>query len=203
MSKAKQNLERVESQADARQLASLHGPVAEARQQYESAAIAVQGIERTLHSWRVSEDEIAEVRSDAAKFSTARTADDLQLIRKWSEIEVRAPLAGVVLENNLVVGKAVNTRQDLVKTCDISTLGVKVEMREEDLPILEAMDANSRHWLIRLAAQPEVPGIPGSFEVIGHLVDPQSRTVPVMGWLDNSAGSLKAGQPVAVEIALR
>ena len=95
------------------------------------------------------------------------------------------------------------TQLDLFKVGDVSTLEVLVDIFEEDLPALESLNADARHWTLHLNSEPGSPGITGSFDIIGHAVDPQRHTVSVTGWLDNSHGLLRAGQFVTAEIALK
>jgi cobalt-zinc-cadmium efflux system membrane fusion protein len=42
----------------------------------------------------------------------------------------------------------------------------------------------------------------GSFERIGNLIDSAQHTALVMGWVDNSAGRLRAGQFITAQITL-
>ncbi len=177
--------------------------LSEAERHMKAAAIAVERIERTLHSWKISEEEIHEVCIEAQRMQQAQSAGNPQLERTWAEVKVRAAFDGVVLERNISIGEVVDNRLDLFKIGDVSTLGVTIDVYEEDLPALEALGPESRHWVVRLKSEPGMRGIPGSFDVIANVVDPHRHTISVMGTLDNSQGLLRAGQFVTAEICLR
>jgi cobalt-zinc-cadmium efflux system membrane fusion protein len=176
--------------------------LSEAERHVKASMMAVERIERTLHSWKTSEDEIEEVRSEAQRAQLAQSVGNPQLERTWAEVKVRAPFDGVVLERNISVGEVVDNRLDLFKIGDVSSLGVTIDVYEEDLPALESLGPESRRWLVRLKSEPAMSGIPGSFDVIANVVDPHRHTISVTGILDNSQGLLRAGQFVTAEIRL-
>jgi len=177
--------------------------VSEAERLVKASAMAVERIERTLHSWKMSEDEIQQVRDEADRMQVANSVGNPQLERSWSEVKVRAPFDGVVLERNIIVGEVVDNRLDLFKIGDVTTLGVTVDFYEEDLPALESLGPESRRWTIRLKSEPSMSGIAGSFDVIANVVDPHRHTISVIGTLDNSHGLLRAGQFVTAEVCLK
>ena len=109
--------------------------VREARR-VESAEIALARVERTLRSWRLSEGEITELRAEAEKMIAADLSPDPDREESWARVEIRAPLAGSVLEKNIAVGDIVDTTTDLFKIADLSTLRIWAYVYEEDLPSL-------------------------------------------------------------------
>ncbi|HEX5446575.1 MAG TPA: efflux RND transporter periplasmic adaptor subunit [Pirellulales bacterium] len=181
----------------------------EAERQVEADIIQVERLERTLRSWRLTEREIEVVRQEAEKIHRvsdktrgAHVAADIAIDKSWAEVEVRSPFDGVILEKNIVAGDIVDTSLDLFKIADLSVLGVMANAYEEDLAALESLRPQDRHWSIALRAEPDAPPVHGEFELIGHIVDPNQHTAAIMGWLDNSAGRLRAGQFITALVEL-
>ncbi len=155
----------------------------------------------TLRSWRLTEGEIDDVRQEAANIhrdlNRSRAGD-----KHWAEVEVFAPFDGVVLEKNITKGDIVDTSLDLFKIADLTTLGVLANVFEEDLPALEALAPAERKWTVQLKSQPKSEGFPGTFEVIGNIVDPAQHTLAVMGYLANPKGELRVGQFITTVVDL-
>jgi cobalt-zinc-cadmium efflux system membrane fusion protein len=176
--------------------------VREAEREREADIIEVDRVERTLRSWRLTEAEINVVRAEAEKIHKGDVIADMAVDKSWAEVEVRSPFEGVVLEKNIVAGDIVDTSLDLFKIADLSVLGVMANVYEEDLPALESLPSEDRRWTVFLKSQGLAPGISGTFDLIGNIVDPNQHTAAVMGWLDNKDGRLKAGQFVTAVVDL-
>src|SRR5262249_25519588 len=121
--------------------------ILEARRNEQASAIAVAKAERTLQAWRLTEGEIAAVRQEAEHLSHGKQARDPARERTGARVEVRAPLAGTILEKNANVGGIVDTTADLFKVADLSRLTVLAHAYEEDLPALLALPRPIR-WSI-------------------------------------------------------
>lgn len=191
--------------------------IREAERRVESDEIAVARAIRTLETWRVPEEEIQALRNQAQALADARAADggattavalpgkDLrreERIRDWAQFEVKAMLDGVILERNAVVGDLVDPSQDLFKIADFRRLRVVAHAYEENLPELDRLPDNQRHWQIRVEADPEMPPQAGHFDQIGRIIDPNQHTALVMGWVDNQHGRLRVGQFVTARLEL-
>lgn len=170
--------------------------VREAERLVQADRVAVARIERTLRAWRLAEEEIAAVRTEADRLSKVEThhgdAAD------WARVEVRAPQDGVILERNVAVGDIIDTTTDLFKVGDLSHLTVWVHVYEEDLPQLQALPKPLR-WTVNLPSRPGT-GFPGTLEQVGAVIDPNQHTALVSGRVENRDGSLKVGQFVTVAI---
>jgi cobalt-zinc-cadmium efflux system membrane fusion protein len=70
------------------------------------------------------------------------------------------------------------------------------------LPALDGLRPQQRRWTIYLRSQPNAPGVPGTFDLIGNIVDPSQHTAAVMGWLDNQDGRLRDGQFISAIVDL-
>jgi cobalt-zinc-cadmium efflux system membrane fusion protein len=176
--------------------------VREAQQKYQSDVIAVERAERTLRSWRETDEEIAEVYAEAERITRGESQPDSKVRQTWANVEIRAPLTGTVLERNGTVGEIVATGVDLFTIADLSRMGVLANIYEEDIHKLTALTPEQRNWKVRLKAEPELPPIIGRFEVIGHVIDPSQHTGAVVGWIQNPEHLLRTGQFITATIEL-
>ena len=174
----------------------------EAERDLEQDIIEVDRLERTLRSWRLTETEINVVRAEAEKIHRGDIASDMEVDRSWAEVEVRCPFDGTVLEKNIVAGDIVDTTLDLFKIADLSVLAAMANVYEEDLPALDGLKPEDQRWTIFLKSQANAAGIPGKFDRIGNIVDPNQHTAAIMGWVDNRDGRLRAGQFITALVEL-
>lgn len=175
--------------------------VRDAQRQREADVIKVETLERTLRSWKLTQAEIDVAQAEARKIHNGEPSD-IDAEQHWAEVEVRSPQDGILLERNATLGDIVTTDADLFKIADLSTLGVLVQVWEENLPDLAALPPEGRQWTVYLKSQPGDRGTSGSFETIGKVIDPAQHTTTVTGWVDNRAGRLRVGQFVTACIDL-
>jgi membrane fusion protein, heavy metal efflux system len=173
----------------------------EARHNVEADEIAVARAERTLRAWRLTDEEIAAIRSEADMIRKRKASHDSPVEKSWARVELRAPLAGTVLEKNLAVGDIVDTAADLFKIADLSQLRVWAHVYEEDLPTLLALPKPIR-WTICLKSDPTAAPLVGRVEKIGDIIDPNQHTALVIGQVDNPGGRMRAGQFVTATVVL-
>lgn len=192
----------------------------EAERDFAADKIEIERLKRTLRSWQIQEDELKAIEAEAQRIieesllkdrqqSQARLAtpplkpsEQLALDRTWAELDIVAPMAGVILEKNFTVGDIVDTTHDMFKIADLSRLGVMANVYEEDLPKLVAIRPEDRNWQIELLAEPGVTPRRGQFESVGNVLDPMQHTAIVKGWLDNPDGQLRVGQFVTATVDL-
>jgi membrane fusion protein, heavy metal efflux system len=177
--------------------ASSDRSIRDAQRAVDSDRIAVERAERTLRSWRLTEEEIKTVCQEANQNKNGNRAD---LQQNWARVEVRAPQDGVILEKNFSVGDIVDTTFDLFKLGQIKQLKVWVHAYEEELPMLESLPKPYK-CEICLPAQPGVT-CTGELQQIGAVIDPNQHTVLVMGTVNNDQGRLRIGQFVTVKVVL-
>ena len=176
--------------------------ILEARRDVEAGMIAVARAERTLRSWRMTDDEIETVRREYKNLMKEKDASDLAIDEKWAETEIRAAIDGVIVEKNFNVGDVVDPQDDLFKIADLSRLQVLANVYEEDLWAIRDLKQADRHWSIDLKSDPSDNQIQGTFELIGSMIDPAQRTGSVMGWLDNKDSRLLVGQFITATVQL-
>ncbi len=182
-----------------REGATAERSVREAEKVVAGDRIAVVRAERTLRSWRLSEEEIKAVQAEAERIE--RKPSDTTGHESWARAEIRSPQAGVLLEKNIAVGDIVDTSADLFKVADLDTLIVWAHAYEEDLPTLQRLPTPIP-WTIQLPAQPGVVHR-GRVERINPVLDPNQHTALVSGPVDNRDGSLRAGQFVTATIDVK
>ena len=72
----------------------------------------------------------------------------------WAETEVRAPMDGMILEENFTVGDIVDTEQVLFLIADLSRIEVLANVYEEDLSMIRRLPQNLRRWKVDLKSDP-------------------------------------------------
>jgi membrane fusion protein, heavy metal efflux system len=175
--------------------------ITEAEHKFETDQINIDRIERTLRSWRLTESEIAEVRAEAQKIHDSQSDHEATVDKTWAEVDVKAPFDSVILERNATTGDIIDTNLDLFILADLTTLGVSANAYEEDLPALEAIPPDQRKWKIQVKADPR-EALPGTFDTIGQIINPNEHKAPIFGWVSNLDNSLRAGQFITATIEL-
>jgi cobalt-zinc-cadmium efflux system membrane fusion protein len=185
--------------------------IEEMQRNYEADLIQVSRFKRTLRSWRVPDEELQEIEREAHRIHDLQpmpgsrerpTGASEELERTWAEIDIRAPMDGVILEKNFTVGDIVDTTLDLFILGDLSRIGVMANVYEEDLPRLAALPPDERRWSVRLLANPEIAAYVGRFDRIGNVIDVNQHTAVVTGWLENPDAQLRIGQFVRATVQL-
>lgn len=107
---------------------------------------------------------------------------------------VKAPISGTVIESRAVAGGNVRAGDVLFRVLDIDRVYVSAIVPEGEMPRLRQMSG------AELQAGEDVPKPLGNLVSIGRIVDPQSRTVPVIYEVDNRDKRLAIGQSVRVRL---
>ena len=113
--------------------------VREAEYTRQADWIARSRAERTLRSWRLSDEEIQGLEKEADAIGAGLTASSPKAQRDWSRVDVKAPISGVVVEINTGVGDIIDTSLDVMKIANLNRLRVQCQVYEEDLPLLQEL----------------------------------------------------------------
>ena len=172
--------------------------VRDADRAVQTARVAVERAERTLRTWRLTDDEIAAVRAEADRLADpaaprAESAD-------WAKVEVRASQGGMILEKNVFVGGMVDPSATLFYLADLSELVVSVQLYEDDLPAVQALPRPVR-WAVTLPSQPGAE-FAGTLDQVRPVIDPVQHTAVAVGRVANPDGRLKVGQFVTARVEL-
>jgi membrane fusion protein, heavy metal efflux system len=177
----------------------------EAQLKAQSDQNAVSRIEATLHSWRLSQEEIDEVYKQAEQLAAANKGGapkrDPESWKRWARVEVRSPIDGTILERNVAVGALVDTSTNLFMIGDLNHLTAWFNVFEEDLPHLQSMPRPIQ-CKIRLKAEPEAPPLDCTIFEIRPVIDSTVHAALVRGRVENPTGRLLAGQFVTASLDL-
>ncbi len=142
-----------------------------------------------------SEQEVTSAQADAdALLAQSRAADELlRAIGAGpnainSELTLRAPIAGVVISRDAVVGQPVTSDQTIATIADLSEAWFLARVFEKDL---QRVKTGARAE-VRLNAYAE-QRFEGTVEYIGRQIDPMARTLTARIRVQNSANLLSAG----------
>jgi cobalt-zinc-cadmium efflux system membrane fusion protein len=176
-----------------------------ARRTVEGDHNAIARTLNNLKGWGVSDNDIAAIRQEARE-AGANGKPDTEDMRKarleqWSKVELRAEIAGIIIERNLQQHEVVNDGTgNLFQLANMDQLLILANVSEEDLPSLQALKASERRWTIQTAGG----GTPveGVIDEIGYLIDPNQHTAVVKGHIDNKNHQLRAGQYITATVVL-
>ncbi|MFO0937743.1 MAG: efflux RND transporter periplasmic adaptor subunit [Gemmataceae bacterium] len=118
---------------------------------------------------------------------------------KASQLVVRAPFAGTVVEKHAVVSERINPQVHLFTVADLSHVWVKADVFEADLPLVRHM--KDREILFRSP----VAGIPerrAKVVYAGDLIDHASRSQTLIAEADNADKLLNPGLYVEIGFEL-
>lgn len=107
---------------------------------------------------------------------------------KGSELVLRAPVSGVVVSRDAIVGQPVTTDETIASVVDLSEVWFLARVFEKDLGRLELGSASE----VVLNAFPNEPFV-GKVEYIGRQIDPVGRTLTARIRLQNRDDMLRIG----------
>lgn len=114
-----------------------------------------------------------------------------------SRLTLRAPVSGVVIARDVVVGQAAHVETPLFRVGDLSRLWLVVHAFERDaVRVVPGATAS-----IAFAAFPGQT-FSGRVALVGRQVDIESRTVPVRIEVDNPGGQFRPGMSASVTLPL-
>ncbi len=107
---------------------------------------------------------------------------------------VRSPIAGEVIENNIVTGQYITNDSDPIATiADLSQVWITAQVKEKDIRFIHQGDDMD----IYIAAYPE-KAFSGKVFHIQEAVDDETRAIKVLSAADNKDGLLKIGMYTTV-----
>ncbi|HEY4188129.1 MAG TPA: efflux RND transporter periplasmic adaptor subunit [Polyangia bacterium] len=171
---------------------------ADAQKADSDLTVAQKGIERA-HKLQaegaVSDKDVAQAEADFRKATTdrARTGAQLKALGISAtdpsiEVSLRAQVAGIVVDRNVLLGQEVRADQatPLMTISSLDTLWVLADVYEQDLGLVE----NGAPVTVHVPAYP-ADSFPGRISNIGEVVDTSTRTVKVRCVVDNPGHRLK------------
>jgi membrane fusion protein, heavy metal efflux system len=139
----------------------------------------------------VQEAEAAVASAEAelrASRATLQALGASESAANGSELTLRSPISGTVIERTALRGQSADPTQPLFKIADLSTVWLTVHAFERDAVRLQAGKAAR-------VSLPALPGrnFPGKVDLVGRSVDSASRTIPVRITVANGDGVLRPG----------
>ncbi|HEY9136878.1 MAG TPA: efflux RND transporter periplasmic adaptor subunit [Terriglobus sp.] len=111
-------------------------------------------------------------------------------------VPIRAVADGVVISRNVTVGQVLNTGDEAFVTSNLATVWVNASLNEKDVPQVRP---GAVATVTQQGAQEQ--GLQGIVNMLGDVVDPQTRTLPVRIVVSNRATKLRPGMFVSAAIA--
>ncbi|WP_263409972.1 efflux RND transporter periplasmic adaptor subunit [Terriglobus tenax] len=165
----------------------------------------------SLEEKQKSEQDLASAQRDLISANATvqaereHLAEILQVSPEWLQpnnllekelVPVRAVADGVVITRNITPGQVVTTGDELFATSNLSTVWVSAAVSEKDVA---KMHVGSKA-IVTMQASANVQ-LPGTVAMIGDLVDPQTRTLPVRIQVANPGTQLRPGMFVSSAIS--
>jgi cobalt-zinc-cadmium efflux system membrane fusion protein len=148
---------------------------------YEQQLAELRAAEVILHSLGV---EDARLRAMTAGLDVNRPLEDHTAVEAL--LPIRSPIAGVVIQRDVLLGDPVEPGHTLFTVSDLSVLWAQLDAYEEQLPGLR----QHADVVLRTPVFPD-QGFPGRVSVIADQVDPELRTVGVRVEVPNPDGLLR------------
>jgi RND family efflux transporter MFP subunit len=191
--------------------ASLEAEVLTARAELGAAVAQLARAERLLKEQAVSERSVEEARA-RGEVARARLGAATGRLTQYSAgasgggragqgaFQVRSPLAGTLVSATVASGESVEEGKLLFTVIDLGRVWIEARVFEPDIPRVEG--ARSAWFTIEGYQDPFViDQRNGRLVTVGRVIDPQSRTVPVIFEVSNPDAKLRIGQFAKVGIA--
>ncbi len=197
---------RVTSGADrstmAADVAAAEAEAAAARVELERAqrlvsaqAAAPKTVDEATTRVKIAEARLAGVRGRLGQYDAGASGTGGGRV-----FQVRAPADGTLVAISAASGQGVEEGQTLFSVIDLDRVWLVAKVFEADVPRVE--NAASAWFTIDGYEQPfTVDSTNGKLVTVGRVVDAQSRTVPVIFEVDNTAGKLRIGNFTKTVIA--
>ena len=144
---------------------------------------------------RVAEARLTGTRGRLAQFDAGAAGGGA-----GRRFQVRAPSDGTLVTMSVASGETVEEGQPLFDVVDLDRVWLVARVFEPDIPKVEG--ARSAWFTIDGYDEPfTVDDTNAKLVTVGRVIDPKTRTVPVIFDLDNRAGKLRIGNFTKVVIA--
>jgi RNA polymerase sigma factor (sigma-70 family) len=174
------------------------------KQQVQNDSNEVLTAERTLRMWKLSDEELMELRREVEQIRKDSGKRDSKKEALWARVEIRSPADGTIVEKNVNVHDMVDPTNSppLFKVGDSRLLQIHVRFPNEHLPwIRDTLKSGKKlTWEIRFPSEPNAPPLELN---IRQLIPQGPDIIPVLiGNLDNKEGKYLVGEFVTATIPL-
>jgi RND family efflux transporter MFP subunit len=187
--------------------ASLAADVAAENAEVEAARAEVTRAERLVADQAAPARTLDEART-RLEIAQARVAGSRGRLKQFDagaygggrRFQVKVPLDGTLVAMDVASGESVDEEQTLFSVIDLDRVWLVARVFEPELPRVEA--ARTAWFTIEGHDQPfTVDDTNAKLVTVGRVIDPKTRTAPVIFELDNPAGKLRIGNFAKVVIA--
>lgn len=182
----------------------------------ERAKLAQANFKREERLWEkkvTSEQEYLDARQTLVEARIAKNSTEQQLqalgftdevLKEFQEhpdatytrFEIRAPLAGTIIEKHMTLGENVNAEADVFTIADLSTVWVNINIYQKDLVSIR------KGQTVGIEIGHGIPSVEGKIAWVGPQVDERTRTAKARIELPNPDGSLRPGLFVTAKVAI-
>ncbi len=120
-----------------------------------------------------------------------------ELDEQFSHYTITSPISGTIITKDVTFEERVDPASQLMTIADLSTLWLRANIYEQQVPLVEALLGESIDF--RTASYSDRT-FQASVFFAGSIIDPQTRTLPLTAIVDNAEGLLKAGMFVDIEL---
>lgn len=183
-------------------VATAEAEVAAARAELErtqrlvaAQAAAPKAVEEATTRLKIAEAKLGGARGRLGQFEAGARGTGGGRV-----FQVRAPADGTLTSIDVASGQGVEQVQQLFTVIDLDRVWLVAKVFEADVPKVE--NAQAAWFTIDGYEQPfTVDASNGKLVTVGRVIDPQSRTAPVIFEVDNKAGKLRIGNFTKTVIA--
>jgi cobalt-zinc-cadmium efflux system membrane fusion protein len=162
------------------------------RAEFEAASIEFAVAESNLHSYGLEQAAVEQLLRQARRPNNGTAAMD-DLAEPY--LTLTTPIAGHVVERDVIAGQHIEPQKMLLTVSDLSTLWALLDAREADLPRV----APGREARITTSIYPDRVWL-GRVDHVGDIVDERTRTVKIRVVVRNDGRLLKPNMYIQGEL---
>lgn len=174
--------------------AELQAQLAQTRSRHDLARLNLERAENLRQTQSNTQADFDRARSE---FAATQAEIDLLKVR-LARTEIRAPFDGVVESRSLSPGDYVNTQSVITTLNDLSRLKVEFQVPERYLSKVR----RGTRFTVRATTGDSAATVAGEVYFVNSVIDRQTRSSEVKGFLGSGTAGLKAGMFAVVEIIL-
>ncbi|HSR68387.1 MAG TPA: efflux RND transporter periplasmic adaptor subunit [Acidobacteriota bacterium] len=193
-------------------LAQAESDVTEQKSRLQTARQEIQRLERLLELQAVPRKRLEEAQSrreihqaslEAAQTRRQQLRQQLQKQTAQTDAQkldqrlaLHSPITGKIVAAQAADGQSVDSRQELFRIINLDQAWINAQVSESEMPRLKALNGA----LLDLPGGEQIRLEASRLVDVGSVVDPASRTVPVIWQAPNPGGLLRAGMLLEVRM---
>jgi membrane fusion protein, heavy metal efflux system len=146
----------------------------EAQSEYEKALAELKAEDKKIHSIGLTDEEILDNKNNSDDAHTSGT------------LTVKAPINGVVVERNVVIGQMVDGTTNAFRIINTNSIWIDGQIYEKDINKVKEKNGVS----FTVSSYPNEI-FSGKINYIGYIIDEKTRTITIRAEFFNPTGKLK------------